>query len=48
MYADCLIEAGLLKKHESEGIEIYETTMEGKDFLRDYEKIRNALEKMRF
>jgi predicted transcriptional regulator len=48
MYADCLIEAELLEKHEREGIEIFETTKKGKDFLRDYEKIRNVLEKIRY
>ena len=48
MYADCLIEGGLLDKHTAEsGAVIYETTARGKSFLKDYSRIREVLDKMR-
>jgi len=48
IYEACLIEAGLLKKYlDEKGAEIYETTEDGKKFLRDYGKISKILEKMR-
>ena len=47
-YADCLTEGGLLRRSRGEnGAEIYHTTEKGKEFLRDYERIRSILDKMR-
>jgi len=48
LYKDCLVEAGLLKVSKREdGVEIFETTEKGKEFLRDYKKIKSILDKMR-
>lgn len=48
MYAECLIEGGLLKKYVANGgAEIYETTARGRSFLRDYGRIKKVLDKMR-
>ncbi|MDH5794610.1 MAG: hypothetical protein OEZ24_00740 [Candidatus Bathyarchaeota archaeon] len=48
MYAGCLIEGGLLKTYTTgNGAEIYETTVRGKTFLKDYGRIKRVLDKMR-
>ena len=48
LYKDCLVEAGLLKVSTREdGAEIFETTEKGKEFLRDYKRIKSVLDKMR-
>lgn len=48
MYADCLIEGGLLERYATEGgAEIYETSARGKSFLKDYRRIKKVLDKMR-
>jgi len=48
MYISCLIEGGLLKRYFGEnGAEIYKTIEKGKEFLKDYERIRKVLDKMR-
>lgn len=48
MYADCLIEGGLLERYATEGgAEIYETSARGKSFLKDYGRIKKVLDKMR-
>ena len=47
LYAECLIQGGLLRKYEKNGKEIYESTEKGKEFLRDYTKIQEVLESMR-
>jgi len=48
LYKDCLVETGLLKvSRREDGVEIFETTEKGKEFLRDYRKIKNILDKMR-
>ena len=48
MYAECLIEGGLLKRYSSgNGAEVYETTAKGRTFLKDYGRIRKVLDKMR-
>jgi predicted transcriptional regulator len=46
LYAECLIQGGLLRKYEKNGKEIYETTEKGRSFLRDYAKIQEVLESM--
>jgi predicted transcriptional regulator len=49
MYATCLIEGQLLKKYLKEGnIKIFETTEKGKQFLKDYQKVKSVLDKMRY
>lgn len=46
-YADYLIEGKLLTKKKNENnSEIYKITEKGKEFLRDYEKIRKILDEM--
>ena len=48
MYADCLIEGGLLQRYATEGgAKIYETSARGKSFLKDYGRIKKVLDKMR-
>jgi len=48
LYKDYLVEAGLLKVSTREdGAEIFETTEKGKEFLRDYKRIKSVLDKMR-
>jgi predicted transcriptional regulator len=48
MYANCIIEGGLLENIlTKEGVEIYNTTEKGRDFLKDYDNIRKILDKMR-
>jgi predicted transcriptional regulator len=48
MYANCLIEGGLLKHYTAEtGAEIYETSARGNSFLKDYGRIKKVLDKMR-
>jgi len=47
VYAECLIQAGLLTKNMANGIETYQPTKKGKAFLKDYAKIREVLEQMR-
>jgi len=45
IYVDRLTEGGLLRKYVNDkGKKIYETTKKGKDFLRDYEKIKKTLD----
>jgi len=47
-YVDCLIEGGLLKKRvEENGVEVYSTTEKGREFLKDYERVRKILDNMR-
>ena len=44
LYKDFLVEAGLLKVSKLEnGKEIFETTMKGKEFLKDYAQIKGIL-----
>ena len=44
-YVDRLTEGGLLKRYVNDkGKEIYETAEKGKDFLKDYEKIKKILD----
>jgi len=44
LYRECLVEAGLLKVSKREdGVEIFETTKKGKNFLEDYKKIKKIL-----
>ena len=44
-YKDYLIETGFLKVSKlGDGTEIYQITDKGKEFLKDYEKIKNMLE----
>ncbi len=48
MYAECLVDGGLLKKYISDrGAEIYQTTAKGQTFLKDYGRIRKVLDSMR-
>ena len=48
MYAECLVDGGLLKKYISDrGAEIYKTTAKGQTFLKDYGRIRKVLDSMR-
>jgi len=47
MYANCLIEGDLLRKYKRGGVEIYQTTEKGREFLKDYGKIKKVLDKMR-
>ena len=49
LYEDYLVEAGFLKVSRREnGVKVFETTQKGKEFLRDYRKIRASLDKMSF
>jgi len=44
LFRDCLVEAGFLKvSKRNDGIEIFETTDRGKEFLRDHERIKGIL-----
>jgi len=45
LYEDCLVEAGLLTVSKREdGVEMFQTTEKGREFLRDYRKIKRMLE----
>jgi len=45
LYEDCLVEARLLTASTREdGVEIFQTTEKGREFLRDYKKIKRMLE----
>jgi len=45
IFKDCLVEAGLLKVSKlKNGVEIFETTEKGKEFLSDYKHLRSILE----
>lgn len=47
MYADCLVEGGLLERYIGRnGVEIYKTTQKGKNFLKDYERLKKVLDEM--
>ncbi len=47
LYRNCLFESGLLKvSRRQDGVEIFETNEKGKEFLRDYKKLKSALDKM--
>jgi len=45
LFKDCLVEAGLLKVSKLEnGVETFETTEKGNEFLSDYKHIKSILE----
>ncbi|MEM1582450.1 MAG: winged helix-turn-helix domain-containing protein [Candidatus Bathyarchaeia archaeon] len=47
-YKDCLVDSGLLRVSNNEdGTEVFEVTERGREFLRDYKKIKSVLDKMR-
>ncbi|MEM2443614.1 MAG: winged helix-turn-helix domain-containing protein [Candidatus Bathyarchaeia archaeon] len=48
LYKNCLVKAGLINVlTQNDGIEIFETTEKGKEFLKDYRRIKDVLDKMR-
>lgn len=48
LYKNCLVKAGLLRVSiQDDGTEIFETTEKGREFLRDYKKIKSVLDKIR-
>jgi len=47
IYKDYMVETGLLETSRlEEGGEIFETTEKGKEFLKDYEKIKSLMNRM--
>ncbi|MEM2938699.1 MAG: winged helix-turn-helix domain-containing protein [Candidatus Bathyarchaeia archaeon] len=47
-YKDCLVESGLLRiLNSDDGTEIFQITERGREFLRDFKRIKNVLDKMR-
>jgi len=48
LYKNCLVKAGLINVlTQNDGTEIFETTEKGKEFLKDYRRIKDVLDKMR-
>ncbi len=46
LFGGCLVEAGFLRgSRRNGGIETFETTDKGKEFLRDYESIKRILDR---
>jgi len=46
LFGTCLVEAGFLKvSKRTGGIETFETTDKGKEFLRDYERTKRILDR---
>jgi len=47
IYAECLVEGGLLDRYTGRnGVEIYKITEKGKNFLKDYRRLKKVLEEM--
>jgi predicted transcriptional regulator len=46
-YVEGLIEGGLLEKRRENGVQLFVTTEKGREFLQDYERIKETLDQMR-